>query len=94
MDVDQTGGVSPCDVPRGAGTPTEEHRLVIFHLLQHPSDAAAARSMNMSVRTLRRRVAEVSHALGVGSRLALGFTVANLGWFKPGSLLARDSGDD
>lgn len=57
-----------------------EHTRVLRLLLTTESDAAIARSLNVSVTTVRRHVKLIYQALGVNSRFAAGAAAARLGW--------------
>lgn len=69
------------------GAPTshgEGPSAVELELLQHfalgRKDAAIARRMDVSVRTVRRTVTQLSERLGVSSRFELGARAAEMGW--------------
>lgn len=65
-------------------TPGEEPSAVELELLRHfalgRKDAAIARRMDVSVRTVRRAVTQLSERLGVSSRFELGAKAAEMGW--------------
>lgn len=68
-------------------TQTEGPSTVELELLNHfaqgHKDAAIARRMGVSVRTVRRLVTQLSEQLGVSSRFELGATAAAMGWIQP-----------
>ncbi|MCK0112058.1 LuxR C-terminal-related transcriptional regulator [Ornithinimicrobium sp. F0845] len=65
-------------------TPTDGPSAVELELLRHfaqgRKDAAIARRMDVSVRTIRRTVTQLSERLGVSSRFELGARAAEMGW--------------
>ncbi|WP_433696939.1 helix-turn-helix transcriptional regulator [Nocardiopsis sp. CA-288880] len=71
---------------RGGDTGEENiHHLVLLCLSQGLKDEAAARELDMSVRTYRRHVADLLRKLGATSRFQAGFQAAVRG-LEPGSL--------
>jgi DNA-binding CsgD family transcriptional regulator len=57
-----------------------EDRAVLEILARGATDEVVARTLGMSPRTVRRRVARLLQELGVGSRFAAGATAARRGW--------------
>lgn len=66
---------------RGAHRPTETaRRLLIQQLAQGAQDEQIARRLGVSLRTVRRRVAELMAELGAESRFQAGVEAAKRGW--------------
>jgi DNA-binding CsgD family transcriptional regulator len=65
---------------------TEEDLELLNLLLACANDCAIARRLNISVRTVRRRVARIMDILSVHSRFAAGAAAVSLGWvtYSPG----------
>ncbi|GHA94671.1 LuxR C-terminal-related transcriptional regulator [Streptomyces termitum] len=59
---------------------TEEDFLILTLLTTYPSDEPIARHLDVSVRTVRRRVARIMEILDVQNRFAAGVAAAHLGW--------------
>ncbi len=61
--------------------PISEDDLKLLNLLvTYPSDEPIARHLDVSVRTVRRRIARIIEVLGVQNRFAAGVAAAQLGW--------------
>ncbi|MGP3965313.1 response regulator transcription factor [Nonomuraea sp. 3N208] len=72
----------PEEVPGSpdGSTLTEQQRAVLRLLATGAKDAAIARSMGVSTRTITRLVSELTAALGASSRFQAGVRAARLGW--------------
>lgn len=73
--------------PLGAPTPPSDgpsavELELLRHFAQGRKDAAIARRMDVSVRTVRRTVTQLSERLGVSSRFELGARAAEMGWIS------------
>jgi DNA-binding CsgD family transcriptional regulator len=68
-------------VRAGDGPDPDERRLLDL-LLTGAKDEAVARSLDVSVRTLRRRVAALERRFGAGNRLAMIAAAARTGWLE------------
>lgn len=67
----------------GAGLElTAVDREILRLLFDGHKDATIARNLQLSVRTVRRLVADLSDRCGVQGRFALGARAAQLGWFE------------
>lgn len=60
----------------------EEDRQILMLLLAGLTDASIAGQLNMSMRTVQRRVRELMDLAGVHTRLQLGWHAAHAGWAK------------
>lgn len=63
-----------------AAGPDPLDRAVLAALASGCKDEVAARQLGLSVRSLRRRIAELLDRLGAGSRFEAGVRAAELGW--------------
>lgn len=63
-----------------AWAPSDLERQVIRLLAQGNKDEAVARRVGMSLRSLRRLIAQVSHEAGASSRFELGVQCRDRGW--------------
>ncbi|MEV4009017.1 helix-turn-helix transcriptional regulator [Nonomuraea angiospora] len=81
-----TTASEPEDVPRSADgvTLTEQQRAVLRMLAAGQKDAAIARSMGVSTRTVTRLVGELTAMLGASSRFQAGVRAARLGLLDAG----------
>ncbi|MFJ4980474.1 helix-turn-helix transcriptional regulator [Streptomyces coeruleorubidus] len=70
-DVDHTVAVS---------APTDDERQILTLMCQVSKDEAGARTMGVSVRTYRRRIAELLAALGAGNRAQAALIARERGW--------------
>ena len=61
-------------------TPTPLEREVIRLLAEGNKDESVARRVGMSLRSVRRLIAHLSHELGAESRFALGVACSERGW--------------
>ncbi|MCE7082638.1 LuxR C-terminal-related transcriptional regulator [Streptomyces sp. ST2-7A] len=59
---------------------SEEDLELLALLVTYPSDEPIARHLQVSVRTVRRRIARIMELLGVQNRFAAGVAAAQLGW--------------
>ncbi|MEV0531352.1 helix-turn-helix transcriptional regulator [Kitasatospora sp. NPDC050463] len=71
---------TPPELLAGSGRMTERHDLVLRLLAAGLTDAAIARKLEVSERTVRRLVAELTAGLGAESRFQAGVHAALLGW--------------
>lgn len=73
---------TPLASPAAAQTslPTSQERALLRMLTAGVKDEAAARSLGVSVRTVRRMVAELTERLGATSRFQAGVNAARAGW--------------
>lgn len=74
-----------------ADIPTGRQIEVIRHLANGSTDETIARRLDVSVRTVRRDIADLTRLLDVQGRMALGVAVERLDWL---STLDGDSNDD
>jgi DNA-binding CsgD family transcriptional regulator len=70
-------GSAPLDEPAAPG---EARRFLLEQLAAGAQDEQIARRLGLSLRTVRRRVAEVMTELGAGSRFQAGVEAARRGW--------------
>jgi DNA-binding CsgD family transcriptional regulator len=63
-----------------AGERVGDQSVLVRHLTAGMKDEQIARSMGVSLRTVRRRIADVLAELGVDSRFAAGVEAARRGW--------------
>jgi DNA-binding CsgD family transcriptional regulator len=68
---------APLDEPAAPG---EARRFLLEQLAAGAQDEQIARRLGLSLRTVRRRVAEVMSELGAGSRFQAGVEAARRGW--------------
>ncbi|GGP99509.1 hypothetical protein GCM10010249_17110 [Streptomyces roseolilacinus] len=59
---------------------SEDDLKLLTLLVTYPSDDPIARHLDVSVRTVRRRIARIMEMLGVQNRFAAGVAAAQLGW--------------
>ena len=62
------------------GAPVGDDRRILSLLLAGATDATVARQLDISVRTVQRRVTEMMATAGVGTRIQLGRHAAERGW--------------
>jgi DNA-binding NarL/FixJ family response regulator len=67
-------------VERDGGGPTELDRKILALLLAGLTDQAVATQLDLSLRTLQRRVRHLLDLAGVESRMQLGWHAARHGW--------------
>ena len=68
------------------GASTEERRQLLRQLAGGAQDEQIARRLGLSLRTVRRRVAELLDELGATSRIQAGVEAANRGWLRSRAL--------
>ena len=66
--------------PRPGATAPELDRFVLAQLAQGAKDEQIARTLGLSLRTVRRRVADLMTELGADSRFQAGVEAARRGW--------------
>jgi DNA-binding NarL/FixJ family response regulator len=64
----------------GEDTPTPQERILLRLLSRGAKDEAAARHLGVSVRTVRRMVADLMRRLNARSRFQAGILAAQRGW--------------
>lgn len=67
----------------GAEGPTDLDRILLQLLSMGVKDEAAARHLGVSVRTVRRQIADLMVRLEAGSRFEAGMQAAMRGWLRP-----------
>ncbi|HEV2378158.1 MAG TPA: helix-turn-helix transcriptional regulator [Streptosporangiaceae bacterium] len=77
---------------REAGLSDQERELLSC-LAQGGSDTAAARNLGISVRTVRRMIADLMQRLGARSRFQAGVRATEHGWIRPARSGHADGGD-
>lgn len=82
--LDETDG-RECD------TPDEREQLLLRLMLAGCTDEAAANRLNVSVRTVRRMVADLTERLGARGRFQAGALAAERGWITAQMLRERDA---
>jgi DNA-binding CsgD family transcriptional regulator len=65
----------------GSGGPSEQERLLLRLLGDGVKDEAAARALGVSVRTVRRMIADLMRRLDARSRFQAGILAIQRGWF-------------
>ncbi|HEX7308187.1 LuxR C-terminal-related transcriptional regulator [Lentzea sp.] len=91
-----TGTVVEVRHPRGVHTVAvrNEPTAATQHLLQlmrtGATDRAIARELDVSLRTLNRRIARLQSLLGVQSRFQLGVLAAELDWLADRAVVATE----
>jgi hypothetical protein len=70
------------EVPSAEG-PTDLDRILLQLLSMGVKDEAAARHLGVSVRTVRRQIADLMVRLEAGSRFEAGMQAAMRGWLRP-----------
>jgi DNA-binding CsgD family transcriptional regulator len=79
--------------PERAGSEPDDLELALLDLLASGAkDETAARLLGMSVRSVRRRVAELMSRLGAGSRFEAGVRAAECGWATSRMPSSRSAG--
>jgi DNA-binding NarL/FixJ family response regulator len=76
-------GMPAAGEPAGAGNawrPSEADRTLLLLLTAGATDEAIARRLGVSLRTARRRLAELMHTAGVQTRFQLGMVAGRQGW--------------
>lgn len=63
-------------------SPTSLQIAILRSKASGKDDAAAARELHISERTLRRHLDQLTRTLGVAGRLALGIEVGQRGWLS------------
>jgi DNA-binding NarL/FixJ family response regulator len=64
----------------GIDDPTGERRLLLVQLARGAKDEQIARALGLSLRTVRRRVADILADLGADSRFQAGVEAVSRGW--------------
>lgn len=80
---DRRWAVSRCldeDLPAGGERPTPQQSEILRLLAEGAKDEAAARSLGVSTRTVRRLIADVGVRLGAESRFQIAVRAAERGW--------------
>ncbi|MGW0432182.1 LuxR C-terminal-related transcriptional regulator [Micromonospora sp. NPDC003197] len=74
--------LTPMDLPEGAdaSTLTSRERALLTLLCSGSTDESAAARLGISVRTVRRMVADIMNRLGARSRFQAGVKAADRGW--------------
>ena len=76
-------GLPPRIEAPGAEGPTDLDRILLQLLSMGVKDEAAARHLGVSVRTVRRQIADLMVRLEAGSRFEAGMQAAMRGWLRP-----------
>ncbi|MFJ8694985.1 hypothetical protein [Streptomyces roseolilacinus] len=71
---------------------SEDDLKLLTLLVTYPSDDPIARHLDVSVRTVRRRIARIMELLGVQNRFAAGVAAAQLGWVSCAPTAHRPGG--
>ncbi|WP_436501589.1 helix-turn-helix transcriptional regulator [Actinokineospora sp. HUAS TT18] len=72
--------VAPTEAPREPSVLTDRERELLSLLCSGSTDESAAVRLGISVRTVRRMVADIMHRLGARSRFQAGVKAADRGW--------------
>ncbi|MER7274632.1 helix-turn-helix transcriptional regulator [Dactylosporangium sp. NPDC000244] len=74
--------LTPLDLPdeAGGGAPTHREQALLGLLCAGSTDESAAARLGVSVRTVRRMVADIMNRLGARSRFQAGVKAADRGW--------------
>jgi DNA-binding CsgD family transcriptional regulator len=85
---------TPLDEPDGPDrdTPDEREQVLLGLMLAGHTDEAAASKLEVSVRTVRRMVSDLTERLGARGRFQAGALAAERGWITRQMLRERDAG--
>jgi DNA-binding NarL/FixJ family response regulator len=75
-------GLPAINSANGSRHLTDDQREVLKLLSMGATDAAIARKLAISLRTARRRVAELKHKLDVSSRVQVALAASQRGWLE------------
>lgn len=73
-------GAAPVPELAGAGAPSDQRRFLLQQLADGAQDEQIARRLGISLRTVRRRVAELMGELGAESRFQAGVEASRRAW--------------